>query len=161
MKHCLSLVQNIHSFRLYLHNQKADKSSSPHCIEGKRNMFIAEKFILSRVFRIQKKYLVSTDMMVVKHGIQWQYDLLQQRDHIHRHHWRKSLIERRIQYNKDRRECFYWWLLSLLQNKNCKMKHVSNWLNLFQISITRRVYRTEVNRATYCVVSTTKDHSVQ
>ena len=44
-------------------------------------------------------------------------------------HLEKSLIERVIQYFKDRTECFDDYLPC--RKKNCKLKHVQNWLNLF------------------------------
>ncbi len=41
----------------------------------------------------------------------------------------KNLIERTMQYIKDRTECFDDYFLCKL--KHCKLKHVMNWLNLF------------------------------
>jgi putative transposase len=41
----------------------------------------------------------------------------------------KSIIERTIQYIKDRTENFDDYFPRRL--KNCKLKHVMNWLNLF------------------------------
>ncbi len=53
---------------------------------------------------------------------------LKLKHHIHSH-WEKSLIERTIQYIKDRIESFDDYFPCRL--KNCKMKHVLNWFNLF------------------------------
>jgi putative transposase len=41
----------------------------------------------------------------------------------------KSIIERTMQYIKDRTESFDDYLPC--RKKNCKLKHVQNWLNLF------------------------------
>ncbi len=44
----------------------------------------------------------------------------------------KSLIERTIQYIKDRtKECFDYDYFPCRLTKNCKLQHVMNWLNLF------------------------------
>ena len=48
--------------------------------------------------------------------------------HLH-FHYEKSIIERTMQYIKDRTEIFddYFYF----RKKRCKLKHVKNWLNLF------------------------------
>jgi hypothetical protein len=48
--------------------------------------------------------------------------------HIHST-FEKSIIERTIQYIKDRTECFDDYFPC--RKKNCKLLHVWNWLNLF------------------------------
>ena len=48
--------------------------------------------------------------------------------HIHSS-YEKSIIERTIQYIKDRTECFDDYFPC--RKKNCKLLHVWNWLNLF------------------------------
>ena len=42
---------------------------------------------------------------------------------------RKSIIERTMQYIKDRTECFDYYFPC--RKKRCKLKHVKQWLNIF------------------------------
>ena len=89
-----------------------------------RNMFVAERF-LSDIVRDYGKHHVSTD------GGTW-YPMacrfLGLEHHIHSP-MEKGLIERKIQFIKDRTECFDDYFPCRM--KNCKMKHIRNWLNLF------------------------------
>jgi putative transposase len=91
-----------------------------------RNMFVAERFILSRVKNYGKHPIVSTD------GGTWYPQacrFLKLKHHIHSP-FEKSLIERTMQYVKDRtKESFDDY--SPCRSKNRKLKHVINWLNLF------------------------------
>jgi len=93
-------------------------------ISKERNMFVAERF-LSDIVRDYGNHHVSTD------GGTW-YPMacrfLGLEHHIHSP-MEKSLIERKIQYIKDRTECFDDYFPCRM--KNCKMKHIRNWLNLF------------------------------
>jgi transposase-like protein len=87
-------------------------------------MFVAERF-LSDLVRDYGKHPVSTD------GGTWYpmaCQFLRLEHHIHSP-MEKSLIERKMQYIKDRTECFDDYFPGRM--KNCKMKHVRNWLNLF------------------------------
>ena len=87
-------------------------------------MLVAERF-LADIVREYGKHSVSTD------GGTW-YPMacrfLGVEHHIHSS-VEKSLIERTMQYIKDRTECFDDYFPCRM--KNCKMKHVRNWLNLF------------------------------
>ena len=93
-------------------------------VSKERNMFVAEHF-LSNIVRDYGKYPVSTD------GGTW-YPMacrfLGLKHHIHSS-LEKSLIERKMQYIKDRTENFDDYFPCRL--KNCKLKHVRNWLRLF------------------------------
>ena len=93
-------------------------------ISKERHMFVTDRF-LSDIVREYGKHPVSTD------GGTW-YPMacrfLGLEHHIHSP-LEKSLIERTMQYIKDRTECFDDYFPCRM--KNCKMKHVSNWLNLF------------------------------
>lgn len=93
-------------------------------ITQERNMLIAERF-LSRVVRYYGNHPVSTD------GGTWYpqaCEFLKMDHHIHSP-LEKSLIERTMQYIKDRTECFDDYFPCKLEN--CKLKHVKNWMNLF------------------------------
>jgi putative transposase len=93
-------------------------------ISKERNMFVAERF-LSDIVRNYGKHPVSTD------GGTWYPQacgFLKINHHIHSS-IEKSLIERTMQYIKDRTECFDDYFPCRI--KNCKLKHVKNWLNLF------------------------------
>ena len=87
-------------------------------------MLIAERFI-SDLAKVHGKHPVSTD------GGTWYPQacryLKLRHHHIHSS-WEKSLIERTIQYVKDRTECFDDYFPYRL--RNCKLEHVKNWMNL-------------------------------
>ena len=93
-------------------------------ITKERNMFVAERF-LSGLVKIHGNHPVSTD------GGTWYPQacgFLKVDHHIHSP-FEKSIIERTIQYIKDRTECFDDYFPC--RKENCKLKHVLNWLNLF------------------------------
>ena len=93
-------------------------------ISKERNMFVAERF-LSGLIRIYGKHAISTD------GGTWYPQacrFLGLEHHIHSS-FEKSIIERTMQYIKDRTENFDDYFPCRL--KNCKLKHVQNWLRLF------------------------------
>jgi putative transposase len=102
-------------------------------ISKERNMLVAERFI-SDLVKTYGRHPVSTD------GGTW-YPMacrfLKLKHHIHSH-LEKSLIERTIQYIKDRTESFDDYFPCKL--KNCKLKHVRNWLNLFVDYHNRELY---------------------
>ncbi|WP_458720757.1 hypothetical protein [Candidatus Nitrosocosmicus sp. R] len=87
-------------------------------------MLIAERFI-SGLIKIHGKHDVSTD------GGTW-YPMacrfLKLKHHINSS-FEKSLIERTMQYIKDRTEGFDDYFPC--SKEKCKLDHVNNWLNLF------------------------------
>lgn len=93
-------------------------------ISKERNMFVAERFL----YNITKEYgqhSVSTD------GGTWYPQackFLKLKHHIHST-YEKSIIERTIQYVKDRTEGFDDYFPC--RKKNCKLKHVKQWMNRF------------------------------
>ncbi len=93
-------------------------------ISKERNMFVAERFI-SGLVQSHGKHPVSTD------GGTW-YPMacrfLKLNHHIHSS-YEKSIIERTMQYIKDRTESFDDYFPC--RKKKCKLKHIENWLNLF------------------------------
>ncbi len=89
-----------------------------------RNMLVAERF-LSNVIKEYGKYPISTD------GGTWYpqaCQFLKLRHHIHSS-FEKSIIERTMQYIKDRTENFDNYF-PCKKNK-CKLNHVKQWLSLF------------------------------
>lgn len=64
------------------------------------------------------RYLVSSSLPIPKSRASCTFSILE-----------KSLIERTMQYIKDRTECFDDYFPCKV--KNCKLKHVRNWLKLF------------------------------
>jgi len=93
-------------------------------ISKERNMFVAERFIAGLV-NTYGKHPVST-----VGGTWYPQDcrFLKLDHHIHSP-FEKSLMERTMQYIKDRTESFDDYFPCRI--KNCKLKHVKNWLNLF------------------------------
>ena len=92
-------------------------------ITKERNMFVAERF-LSGLVKIHGNHSVSTD------GGTWYPQacgFLKVDHHIHSP-FEKSIIERTMQYIKDRTESFDDYFPC--KTKNCKLNHVRNWLNL-------------------------------
>ena len=93
-------------------------------ITKERNMFVAERF-LDDLVKIHGKRSISTD------GGTWYPQacrFLNLKHHLHSS-LEKSLIERTMQYIKDRTECFDDYFPC--RKNDCKLKHVRNWLNLF------------------------------
>jgi putative transposase len=93
-------------------------------ISKERNMFVAERF-LSHIVKAYGQHPVSTD------GGTWYPQackFLKIEHHIHSP-FEKSIIERTMQYIKDRTESFDDYFPC--KRKKCKLKHVKNWLNLF------------------------------
>jgi putative transposase len=93
-------------------------------ISKERNMFVAERFLLT-VVKDYGRHPVSTD------GGTWYPQacrFLNLEHHLHSSYG-KSIIERTMQYIKDRTESFDDYFPC--KRKNCKLKHVMNWLNLF------------------------------
>jgi putative transposase len=89
-------------------------------------MFVAERF-LDGVTKEYGKHPVSTD------GCTWYPPqacrFLKLEHHLHSA-YEKSVIERTIQYIKDRTEGFDDYF-PCRKKKNCKLIHVKQWLNLF------------------------------
>jgi putative transposase len=89
-----------------------------------RNMFVAERFLFN-LLEEYGKHPISTD------GGTWYpqaYKFLEVEHHIHSS-FEKSIIERTIQYIKDRTEGFDDYFPC--KRKKYKLKHVINWFNLF------------------------------
>ena len=93
-------------------------------VSKERNMFVAERFIAGLV-KTHGKHAVSTD------GGTWYPQacrFLKVGHHLHST-FEKSIIERTMQYLKDRTESFDDYFPC--KKKKCNLKHVMNWLHLF------------------------------
>jgi putative transposase len=93
-------------------------------VSFERAMLVAERFIASLINR-HGKHPVSTD------GGTWYPQackFLKLKHHLHSP-LEKSLIERTMQYIKDRTEGFDDYFPC--RKKKCRLKHVKQWLNLF------------------------------
>ena len=94
-------------------------------ISFERTMLVAEQF-LKGLIKKYGKHSISTD------GGTWYppqaCKFLKIKHHIHSY-YEKSIVERTIQYLKDRTECFDDYFLC--RKYNCKLEHVIKWLNLF------------------------------
>ena len=94
-------------------------------ISKERNMFVAERFISNLVKRYGE-HTVSTDG-----GGTWYPQacrFLRLRHHIHSP-YEKSIIERTVQYIKDRTEGFDDYFPC--RKSKCELSHIQNWFNLF------------------------------
>jgi putative transposase len=103
-------------------------------ISKERNMLIAERFITGLV-RAHGKHLVSTD------GGTWYPQacrFLRLKHHIHSS-LEKSLIERTMQYIKDRTECFDDYFPC--RKENCRLKHIKRWLEVFAFYHNKKAVR--------------------
>ncbi len=107
--------------------ESKDKEILLQTISKERNIFVvAERFILSLI-KVHGKHLVSAD-----DGGTWYPQqackFLELDHHIHSI-YEKSIIERTIQYIKNRIESYDDYFPCI--KKKCNMEHVRNWLNLF------------------------------
>ena len=102
-------------------------------ISEERNMFVAENFIRSLVEKYGK-HMVYTD------GGTWYPQACNFLHLKHRLHspLEKSLVERVMQYFKDRTECFDDYY-PCTKNNNCDRKHVYNWIKMFICLYNERI----------------------
>ena len=94
-------------------------------ISKERNMFVAERF-LSQVVNKYGLHSVSSD------GGTW-YPQECKFSNLHHHlhsSFEKSIIERTMQYIKDRTEGFDDYFPCRKKNK-CKLNHIKQWIRLF------------------------------
>ena len=94
-------------------------------ISQERKVFVVAERFISKLVMIYGSHPVSTD------GGTWYpraCRFLKLQHHLHSY-FEKSLVERTIQYIKDRTESFDDYFPCRLDK--CKLKHVKNWLNLF------------------------------
>ncbi len=109
---------------LWVAIESKDKEIPSINISKERNMFVAERFLFN-LLEEYAKHPISTD------GGTWYPQackFLEVEHHIHSS-FEKSIIERTIQYIKDRTEGFDDYFPC--KRKKCKLKHVINWFNRF------------------------------
>ncbi|HET9807515.1 MAG TPA: hypothetical protein VFP49_11440, partial [Nitrososphaeraceae archaeon] len=96
-------------------------------ISDERNMFVAENFIRSLVDKYGRHTTVYTD------GGTWYPQTCTFLHLKHRLHssLEKSLIERMMQYFKDRTESFDDYYPCNNNNQNCDLQYVYNWIKIF------------------------------
>ncbi len=100
---------------------------NPQKIYCKRKRIVAEQFLKQLVIKYGK-HKVSSD------GGTWYPSqackFLKLKHHIHSS-FEKSVIERTVQYFKDRTESFDDYFPCTKKKKRCKLYHVINWLTMF------------------------------
>jgi putative transposase len=101
-------------------------------ISKERNMFVAERF-LDGVTKEYGRHTVSTDGGT---GYPQACRFLNIEHHLHSH-FEKSIIERTIQYIKDRAECFDDYFPC--RKQRCKLNHVKQWMNMFAYYYNREI----------------------
>ena len=109
---------------LWVAIEQKDKEILTISISKERNMFVAERF-LSNIVHEYGKHPVSTD------GGTWYPQACRFLEVDRRLHspYEKSIIERTMQYVKDRTENFDDYFPC--KRKKCKLNHIYNWFNLF------------------------------
>ena len=103
-------------------------------ISNERNMFVAENFIRSLVEKYGR-HTVYTD------GGTWYPQacrFLNLRHYLHSP-LEKSMIERVMEYFKDRTECFDDYYPCINQKRYCDLEHVYNWIKFFIYLYNRRI----------------------
>jgi putative transposase len=113
-------------FWLWICIEPVHKSVLGIYISEERNMFVAENFIRSLISKYGK-HTVYTD------GGTWYPQACNFLHLKHRLHssLEKSLVERVMQYFKDRTEGFDDYYPCTTKNNNCDLEHVYNWIKLF------------------------------
>jgi putative transposase len=109
-------------------------------ISKERNMLlIAEERLLSRIVKEYRNHPVSTD----GDGRTWYYPQtcrFRNLDHHIQSPYEKNIIERIIQYIKDRTtESFDDYYFPCLKKKNCKLKHMKQWFDSFAFHYNRNI----------------------
>ena len=121
-----TLIKAGHEYMwLWIAIEPIDKTILGISISIERNMLIAEQFIRSLVRRYGKCN-ISTD------GATWYPQacrFLKLKHHVHSF-YEKSIIERTIQYVKDRTESFDDYF-PCRKERSCKLEHISNWFRIF------------------------------
>ena len=97
-------------------------------ISDERNMFVAENFIRSLVDKYGRHTIYTDDGTWYSQAS----NFLHLKHHLHST-LEKSLIERVLQYFKDRTECFddYYPCINNKKRNNCNLHHVYNWIKFF------------------------------
>jgi putative transposase len=89
-------------------------------------MLVAEERFIAGLVKVYGKHTVSTDGDGTWYPQACRFLRLK---HCLHSPFGKSIIERTIQYIKDKTECFDDYFPC--RTKNCKLEHIKNWLRLF------------------------------
>src|SRR5215213_3836928 len=119
---------------LWIASEPKDKTILGIHISYERSMLIAEHFIHSLVKKYGK-HSVSTN------GGTWYPQackFFKLKHHIHSR-YKKGIIERTIQFVKDRTESFDDYFPCRKERRSCKLEHILNWFSLFIDMHNKRV----------------------
>ena len=123
MRHWLKQLVTMCDYYLRLSQEIRNLGS---CLSIERSMLVGEQFI-KLLIRKYWKHNISTDG-----GTRYpQACSFLNVEHHNHSSIEESFIERTIQYIIDRTECFDDYFPCRKDNKDCKLKHVMNWLSLF------------------------------
>jgi putative transposase len=126
----------VQNYWLWVATEPENKRILAFNISKERNMLIAEERFLSSIVKEYRNHPVSTD------GGTWYPQacrFLNLDHHIHSP-YEKSIIERIIQYIKDRTtESFDDYYFPCLKKKSCKLKHVKRWFDSFAFHYNRNI----------------------
>ena len=109
---------------LWVAIEPANKEILAISISKERNMFVAERFLSPPIRKAWGASCFNRWRNMVSAGL----SVFETKTSLHSP-YEKSIIERTMQYIKDRTESFDDYFPC--KKKNCKLKHVNNWLNLF------------------------------
>jgi putative transposase len=108
-------------------------------ISFERNMLIAEQFLTKRLGKEIRK-ASNQFLQMAELGIYPQAcNFLKITYHLHSAYEKSNIIERTIQYIKDRTEMFDDYFPC--RKDNCKLVHITNWLKLF-VDMYNQIQRT-------------------
>ena len=115
-----------HNYWLWIATEPIHRTILGIHISNERNIFVVENFIRSLVSKYGR-HTVYTD------GGTWYPQACRFLHLKHRLHssLEKSLIERVMQYFKDRIESFDDYYPCINQKRNCNLQHAYNWIKLF------------------------------
>jgi len=111
-----------------------DKEILSMTISKEKNVLVAERCFLSKVIEGHDKHSVSTS-----DDGEWTWyppqacTFLNLKHHLHSSFEKSIIIERTMEYIKDRTtESFDYFPCKRRKKKNYKLKHIANWLNIFK-----------------------------
>ena len=110
---------------LWIAIEPKSKSILDMRISLERSILVAEQFLQELIKKYGKNPVSTDDGTWYPQACRF----LKLRHHTHSYYEKSIIIERTIQYIKDRTECFDDYFPC--QKDNCTLEHVRNWFNLF------------------------------